>query len=254
MLSKNALRSDIRNSSKLGKYSRVSLQRCSIEENENVLDKQIDACERAQPSEVNMVHLKNLKGLRAVLQMLTVNYNNNDHMVRKSYLLFDDALELFLSFKDNATESSIKDKETRQKFRDVLCHEKYGLCVYVVLQKYVVLRSDDINLEGFFDDLIDGMKSESQFVPLRQELTPDFAKKLLELTDTEWDRRLLRVVFGALKTKQELKELGISSRIAKYTKEVRTTMQERIAIECEAIDIVKNSITSKIVRMENSIA
>ena len=239
MWSKNAIRSDIRNNSNLGKYSRVSLQRCSVEENENILNKQIDVCERAKPSEVNIIHLTNLKGLRAVLQMLTVNYKNNDRMVRKSYLLFDDALELFLSFKDNATESSIKDKETRQKFRDLLCHEKYGLCVYVVLEKYVVLSSDDVNLEGFFDDLIDGVKSEVQFVPLRQELTPDFAKNLLDLTDTEWDRKLLRVVLGAVKTKQELKKLGISSRIAKYTNEVRAAMQERNAIEREAIDIVK---------------
>ena len=30
-----------------------------------------------------------------------------------------------------------------------------------------MLRSDDANLEGFFDDLIDGVKSEEQFVPLR---------------------------------------------------------------------------------------
>ena len=253
MWSKNAIRSDIRNNSNLGKYSRVSLQRCSVEENENILNKQIDVCERAKPSEVNIIHLANLKGLRAVLQMLTVNYKNNDRMVRKSYLLFDDALELFLSFKDNATESSIKDKETRQKFRDLLCHEKYGLCVYVVLEKYVVLSSDDVNLEGFFDDLIDGVKSEVQFVPLRQELTPDFAKNLLDLTDTEWDRKLLRVVLGAVKTKQELKKLGISSRIAKYTNEVRAAMQERNAIEREAIDIVKKSIRSKICRLENTI-
>ena len=125
MFSKNAIRSDIRDNSNLGKYSRVSLQRCSIQENENILNKRIDACERAHPSEVNIIYLSNLKGLRAVLQMLTVNYKNNDRMVRKSYLPFEDALELFLSFKPNATESSIKDKETRQKFRDLLCHAKY---------------------------------------------------------------------------------------------------------------------------------
>ena len=184
--------------------------------------------------------------------MLTVNYKSNDCTVRKSYLLFDDALELLLSFKPNAIESSIKDKATRQEFRDLMCHTKYGLCVYVVLERYVVLRSDGANLEGFFDDLIDSVKSGEQCLPVRQELASDFAKKLLELTDTEWDRKHLRVAFGALKTKQELKKFGISSRISKYTKEVQKSTQERNAIECEAIDIVKNSITSKISRMENT--
>ena len=35
----------------------------------------------------------------------------------------------------------------KKRFRELICHPKYGLCVYIVMDKFILLRSDDIDLE-----------------------------------------------------------------------------------------------------------
>ena len=89
-----------------------------------------------------------LRGLKAVLQMLQGQLpNENGKDTKQSFMDFNEALALFFS-KDTSS-LDLGQRHKRKRFKELLCHSKYGLCVYVVMEKFIVLRADDVDLEFF---------------------------------------------------------------------------------------------------------
>ena len=69
-----------------------------------------------------------------------------------SYIEFDEAYHLFLSYSTNGR-TGVKDTNKKKHFKELLLHPKFGLCVQIITineKQFVVLRSDDVDLEDFF--------------------------------------------------------------------------------------------------------
>ena len=242
-----AQRSFIQSQSNFAKCSKVSLQCCTISENELLLAKRIELIKSSwsKPlSTENEVHLWNLQGIRAVWQMLIAEAEVNGISARNSFSYFDEALELFLSFNLRATKHSLSDRETRKRLKDLLCHPKYGPCVYIVMDGFILLKSDEVNMSRFFDKLVSYILSEEK--QARQELDRSFVNNLLASADSEWDRTNFRFLLGVSRTKRELEELGIGSDIGKYTREVVRGLEQISDVKNKAKDEVKASLQAKI--------
>ncbi len=102
---------------------------------------------------------------------------------------FDEAYYLYLSYCTYG-EASVKDCDQKKRFKELLLHPEFGLCVYIVSLKekqYIVLRADEIDLDDFFLDLSANDKCEksSRFI-----LDRDSVKALSIALDTEWDKAL----------------------------------------------------------------
>ncbi len=68
-------------------------------------------------------------------------------------MYFDEALALFLSYRSNAQRSLLTDRHQKKSFVDLLCHQKNGLPTYLVENQYVVLRSRDVYLDFFLEEI-----------------------------------------------------------------------------------------------------
>jgi hypothetical protein len=157
----NRIRTDIREISRLSTNVVGSLQNCKLSAVEDLLTSKIEAIDEHKCTSETVTHRNNLRGLRAVLQeLLCTIYNINiKRDIRHSFMPFDEALALFLSFNPDQTAESLKDHHLKKFFREILCHPKHGLPVYVIGDQYVLLRSQDVDLEVFIEELL--VKSKS---------------------------------------------------------------------------------------------
>ena len=190
-----------------------SLQCCSLDAVEELLTSKIEAIDEIRCPAGTIVHKNNLRGLRAVLQELLCTENsNNNRNVRHSFMVFDEAFALFSSFHPNRTSEHLKDPNLRKFFKEILCHPQHGLPVYVISNDYVLLRSRDVDLEQFIKELLTKVKPEDQ---RRLYLSRSLIQNML--MDSEWDKKVLKVLIGTTHTKRELTTFGIGSRINQYT-------------------------------------
>ena len=99
------------------------------------------------------------------------------------------------------------DRHEKKHFTELVLHLKYGLCVNIVKGKqkeYLVLRPDNFNLEASYQHCF---TDEGRHEPLDKE----FIKNVFSSMDTEWDKKILRVVLGLSRTRKEIDMLGINS-------------------------------------------
>ena len=107
--------------------------------------------------------INHLRGLRAVLQMLlTVFPTNFGRDTQLSYMKCEDALALFLAYNPDSTPLHMRLKTERKHFKELLCHPKFGLCVYIVLEQFIVLKSDETDLEEFFYDFLKSLQEQDK--------------------------------------------------------------------------------------------
>ena len=94
----------------------------------------------------------------------------------------------------------------------MLFHSKFGLCIHIVTNHYnemfLVLRPDDVDFELFFERFrADGSsKSDNEFV-----IDTKFVQDILENMESEWDKKIVRVLLSANRSRAELAKLGIES-------------------------------------------
>ena len=247
-MAKNLVRSTIRAQSRLNEHVVVSLQTCGFEENKQILEENI---QKAQLSR-NLSHLRNLRGLHAILLHLMTNTCNNMKVSRLSYMALNEAFTLFLSFNENATKNFIKDLNRKKQFKDLLCHPVFGLSVYIIYGEFVLLKSPDTDLQSFFSEvLIDrAVREGTSRVNLSDR---EFIEDLLNSMDTAFDKKVVSVILGAVKTRPELERIGIGKKIAQYTKEVLDVIEKRKAIVSEAKDVVHKSMNNQIRNLEKRI-
>ena len=81
------------------------------------------------------MHINNLKGLQAVFQILMAKIDINSKTLQYSYLEFDEAHTLFLSYHPLKTLGHVTDHHSRKVFKDLLCYPKNGLPVYIVAKQ-----------------------------------------------------------------------------------------------------------------------
>ena len=211
---KNRIRTYVREDFHLTKNVVGSLQNCKLDAMEDLLTSKIEAIDEYQSTPESVTHRNNLRGLRAVLQELlcTINIDNRD--LRRSFMPFGEAHALFLSFNPDGTNESLKDHHLKKSFRELLCHPENGLPVYVIANKYVLLRSQEVDLEHFIEQLLaDIDATENIKESSRLTISYDLVQDMLNSMDSEWDKKVLKVLLGATHTPAELTSLGVGSRI-----------------------------------------
>lgn len=184
-----------------------SLQPCSLKDNRRVLH---NILERTSPSQLDQKN--KILGLIAVLDAIQCEQIGQDGKAYdRSFLRFDEAVELFFAHYNKGPPFVNTDKD---KFMYAILHEKWGLCVYVVFVEHVhhrliVLRPDSCNLETFLD--IISRPAPSRVSESTLELTAENVKEILATVDTEWDRKVARVLLAAERSGSKMDQIGISS-------------------------------------------
>ena len=194
------------------------------------------------------------KGLLAVWNQLILLNEENGMVSVKSYILFNEGLELFLGYFKSYIPGT-KLREYRSKFRDALMNKNYGLRVNLIYVdtdiQYIVLRPDSCDLESFYSELI-GVKRENHVE--RVNLSVDFLRGVISTIDSEWDKICLKVVISASRSRREIKELGMDpDTIPRLAEKVIEVIQERKRAELAGADIVNLRIRKKEETLESEV-
>ena len=101
----------------------------------------------------------------------------------------------------------------------------------------MLLKSRDVDLKNFLTEILSYIK---QNVLNRVDLNDEkFINYLLNTMDTAFDKKIGKVILGAIKTRSELKKKridrkGISSKTGEYTKELLEIVEWRKEVTLEA--------------------
>lgn len=232
---KNDWRSDLLSQARISPFLMKSLQSCSLLENGNLLKDIKQSLKSEQEKE-------KIDGLLAVLkQLLTTRISQDGNEIPNCYLKFAEALELFLGFDTDYVPGTRTTNDT-QRFQHALLHPKYGLSVYLFNPirgdgGYIIAKSNEIDLSAFlvcFGDEISEVTPKEK----RLELNRENIQSLLNSMDSEWDKKVARVILGATHSLIELNGLGIDSN----TIDILTNQVINISKECENAYIAANDL------------
>ncbi|CAB4042502.1 Transient receptor potential cation channel subfamily A member 1 [Paramuricea clavata] len=155
-----------------------------------------------------------IQGLLAVLDMLKSNYVAEDGKEYDcSFLAFDEAAEIFFAFQNKAPPFINTDKNS---FTYSLLHAEFGLCVYIIYVKslnntFVVLRPDSFGIEVFLDMICAEVKNNTEKTDIDADLDVDKVQGIPSTVDTEWDRKGVRVILAANRSRSQMNKLGIDA-------------------------------------------
>ena len=254
---KNQKRSEIRHFSAESKNVLRSLQTCSIRENLSVIENHI------RKRQGNPELLDHLRGLKAVLQELlasTVEVNGTERI--KSFMSFEEAFTLFLGYTKYATAMTQKSVTERKRFRELLCHPDFGLCIYLVtirdfrgvyIKELIVLRPDEADFGGFLEEITN--PNHISNAAGKNSLSRDLIQTLISNMDSEWDKKVLRFVIITGRSRKEISNLGFDGdNVTSLTEEVLRIAQERENASIAAHDMVNLRLREKIKNLEEKIS
>lgn len=115
---------------------------------------------------------------------------------------FYDAMDIFLAFSEryDSRKLYLKDKTLNSQLVDLNLHENYGIRVYILTHskgRLIVLCSDDVDITPFLKQ-----------ISISDDTAP-LVEKLVNCMDTEWDKRILRVLIGMTHAYSQMIELGL---------------------------------------------
>ena len=194
-LSFSEKRSNNRSESTLSATVRKSLQSCSVNENAEKLEGLLIFHKKCHG-----IKRRSLEGLLYILRQLLAKCNGDKSF---GYLPYEDAYGIYCDF----VQRQVEDKE----FRDHLLHNEHGLCVYVTTlfgKRFIILQNDTVDLSNFLCEL-ERLESEDHESFSRFDLNADTLKHVLQSTDTEYDKSVLKAMIFATSSRKKVYELGI---------------------------------------------
>ena len=140
--------------------------------------------------------------MKAMLEILLAVLPGDDEIMRRKTIVpVDYGYKLFLSYENHANPASlIHNMEYKNSFRLFL--SKYGLCAYI-FQGNIILKPDDIDLDNVFIAQFESNQQVSRTNVDRLNLSENLPR-IIKSMDSEWDRKLLKVVIGAQHSRKEL--------------------------------------------------
>ena len=128
-----------------------------------------------------------------------------------SFVAFDEAEEFFFAFQDKAPPFVNTD---RDKFTYALLHEDWGLCVYIIYikslnKKFIILRPNSFGIEVFQNTICTENVEAKQEFDDKLVLNTDKVKRIFDTVDTEWDKKVARVMVCANRTRSQISKLGV---------------------------------------------
>ena len=117
-----------------------------------------------------------------------------------------------------------------------------------------MLKSNDVDLELFLEAFIEYMEQKNECKDARLDLNLETVTELIESMDTEWDKKVVRVILGANRSRSEINKLGMDSdKITNITCEVMEIMKERIQAKVAAEDMVKVRLKCKLEKLTETV-
>ena len=112
----------------------------------------------------------------------------------------------------------------------------------------IVLRPDDVDLSRFFST-----------IPAPEEREPVLTKplvgKLLDCVETEWDKKVIRVLISLTHTYSEMTLLGLDPHnIAKDKKKVMNSAEDIADLAVEAESLVAKNLVSKLSKLKERVS
>ena len=90
-----------------------------------------------------------------------------------------------------------------------------------------MLQSNDEDLELFLGAFIEYMEQKNECKDARLDLNLETVTELIESMDTEWDKKVVRVILGANRSRSEIDKLGMDSdKLTNITCEVMKIMKK----------------------------
>ena len=212
---KNDARADLMAITRISRNVTRSRQLCQVKNNQLVLTRQLEAISSSNSStNSSSIKANKLSGLLAVMRSLQSEHISEDGKESdNSYMPFDDALEIYFAYQNKQPPFCNTDKDS---FQYAILHEKWGLCVYVIFiealnQRFIVLRPDTFDLGNFLDMITTIKTKPNHLTEERLVLDAEKVKSVMSTMDTEWDRKVARVLLSANRSRNQLEELGIDS-------------------------------------------
>ena len=121
-----------------------SSQTCRLFQNMDIIDHSI----RVINNPDILRHLK-VKGAKAILEVLFSTYLcHRGYQKITSSISFDYGHKLFLSYANvDNPQDLLNNKDHKKRFKEFLCHQKFGLCVYFY-QDMIILKPDDVDYKN----------------------------------------------------------------------------------------------------------
>ena len=241
----NARRTMIKQYSYVADGVRKSLQSCLLSENLQLIEDKISKIK-------DPCRMRNLSVLRYILDCLTAKLSLNGRDAALSYMLFSEAFDIYKSHISQEEMRLSGDGYLKDDLRNLLCHPDYGLCIYLLRRpkrkEIIILRPDHIDLIHVLSFLVTDEETEQQNSKERDKMivNKEFCKDLMSAVDTEWDRRVMRVMIAAGRTNPEFEDLGFNSDLrSKDKKRVQDYIALNEMLQNEARTLVGNDLVNK---------
>ena len=124
------------------------------------------------------------------------------------------------------------------------------MCIYVVKNRFIVIKSSESDLELFFNELLSSHPEPVE----RFQIDNLLVEELLKCVDTEWDKKVIRVLLSVNRSRSEIDQLGMDSdNVLQNTEEVNTIIKERLNAKIAAEDMVKLRLDSQVKHTQEKI-
>ncbi len=176
-----------------------------------------------------------LSGLIEVLKVLTMDSN------QKGFITFQHAYEIYAAHIDGQV--------NMDTFQLNLLDQDHGLPINIIHCngiRYIVVKSQDINICNFLQDL--GVVKQHEDLPeQRMIMDSETVNSFINSMDSEWDRGIAKILVGINMSQREMKALGFKPTTIIQQKEKKVELLVEIGnAKLAATDLVTLNIKAKI--------
>ena len=122
------------------------------------------------------------------------------------------------------------------------------------MDSYIVLKSDDVDIEEFLESRISVIKNKER-TATRLGINGNLIKAMFSSIDSEWDKNILRVVIASQRSRNELEQLDFNCHdIRMLTDQVVALIEEREQAKIAATEMTTLRIKKTIVCVDEMIS
>ena len=154
---------------------------------------------------------------------------------------FQEVFDVYLSHFPLEERKCTQDVQLKVELRHLLCNMEYGLCVYLLQlpgkDELIILRPDSFDLSHLLTYMVQAELDAQEAMKRRDKMliSKTFCQQLMSCVETEWDRRVLRVMISTGRTNEEYENLGFKSDVRNNDqKKIKTYLQFTAGWDVEA--------------------
>ena len=177
----------------------------------------------------------------------------------KGFMDFEDGLDIFVDMAGINT-VDVRDDDLETRFKDALLDKEYGLrCILFKHpggKKFIVLDSDSFDMVAFLQEIIENdeqitKQADEKLLPI---FIDDLVKDAIQYMDTEYDKKVLKVLLASFLNYDQLNQIGIKPEKAKNNlNNLREVWEEMKNTEMAAADMIKLRLNERTQRISDNL-